>query len=70
MDLERVGWMVLGFLIPILGLILWLVWKEEYPFRAKCCGLGALISVIVSIVLVVLYLIIILFATCVAIGTL
>ena len=70
MDLERVGWMVIGFLFPIIGLILWLVWKEEYPSRAKCCGLGALISVIVAIVLVLLYFIIILFATCVAIGTL
>ena len=25
------GWAVLGFLIPLVGLILWIVWKDERP---------------------------------------
>ena len=45
------GFAVLGFLIPILGLILYFVWKNEYPQRANSIGKGALIGVIVSVVL-------------------
>ena len=41
-----------GFFIPIVGLILFLVWKNEMPVRAKSAGIGALIGVIVEIVFV------------------
>ena len=41
---------VLGFLFPIIGLILYLVWKSERPLRAKSAGKGALIGFIVGIV--------------------
>ena len=44
------GWAVLGFFIPIVGLILYLVWKNELPLRARSCGKGALIGVIVQAV--------------------
>lgn len=46
------GWGVPGFFIPIVGLILFLVWKNEMPVRAKSAGIGALIGVIVEIVFV------------------
>lgn len=36
------GWSVLGFFIPIVGLILYLVWKETSPSKAKAAGHGAL----------------------------
>ncbi len=61
-DASSLGWAVLGFFIPLAGLILYLVWKNEYPLRAKSAGKGALVSVIVS---VVLYIIVIAFTTCV-----
>ena len=61
-DASSLGWAVLGFFIPLVGLILYLVWKNEYPLRAKSVGKGALVSVIVS---VVLYIIVIAFTTCV-----
>ena len=32
-------------------MILYLVWKAEYPLKAKSCGKGALIGVIVEFVL-------------------
>ncbi len=54
-DKRSAGYAVLGFIFPIVGLILYLVWKEDYPLRAKSAGKGALISVILSAVLVVLY---------------
>ena len=38
-------------------MILYLVWRTEYPLRAKSVGKGALVSVILYAVLVVLYII-------------
>ena len=37
----------LGFFIPIVGLILYLVWKDQTPLKAKSAGKGALIGAIV-----------------------
>lgn len=42
-------WGLLGCCIPVVGLILFLVWKDEKPKTAKAAGLGALISVILGI---------------------
>lgn len=60
-DAPSAGFAVLCFFIPILGLILYLVWKDEYPLKAKSCGKGALIAVIVDIVLAVIYVIFFMF---------
>ena len=49
-----VGWTVLGFFFPIVGLILFLVWMDDKPLRSKACGKGALIGVIVEIVVALL----------------
>ena len=48
------GWGALGCCIPIVGLILFLVWKDTKPKTARSAGKGALISVIVSVVLYIL----------------
>ncbi|NLD26006.1 MAG: zinc-ribbon domain-containing protein [Acholeplasmataceae bacterium] len=40
------GFAVLGFFLPVVGLILYLIWNDENPKRAKSCGKGALIGVI------------------------
>ncbi|MCB4902539.1 hypothetical protein KZP17_09005 [Bifidobacterium pseudocatenulatum] len=45
-DTGSFGWAVLGFFFPIVGLILFLVWKSEKPVSAKQAGMGALASVI------------------------
>ncbi|MDO4487808.1 MAG: zinc ribbon domain-containing protein, partial [Eubacteriales bacterium] len=52
------GWGFLGFCIPIVGLILFLVWKDTKPRTAKAAGKGALISVIVAVVFYILTMII------------
>lgn len=44
-------WGGLGFLIPIVGLVLYLVWRTERPNTAKACGVGALVGVIIWVVL-------------------
>ena len=57
-DSGSFGWAILGFLIPLVGLILWLVWMHEKPKCAKMAGLGALVSVIAGIAFYVIIIII------------
>ena len=54
-DSSSIGYTLLGFFIPLIGLILYFVWKEEYPLRSKNAGKGALIGFIVSVVVSILY---------------
>ncbi len=53
-DSNSSGWWWLGFFLPLIGFILWLVWAGDTPIRAKRIGWGALVGVIVSVVLMVL----------------
>lgn len=53
-DAPSGGFAVLSFFIPLIGLILWLTWKDVSPLKAKSCGKGALIGAIVSAVLFVI----------------
>ncbi len=43
-------WGLLGCCIPIVGLVLFLVWKDTKPKTAKAAGIGALVSVILIVV--------------------
>ena len=45
------GWGLLGWCVPIVGLILFLVWKDTKPKTAKAAGIGALVSVILGVVI-------------------
>ena len=38
-------WGLLGCRIPIVGLVLFLVWKDQKPKTAKAAGIGALVCV-------------------------
>lgn len=40
-----IGWGLLGCCIPIVGLVLFLVWKDQKPRAAKAAGIGALVAV-------------------------
>ena len=51
-------WGALGCCIPIVGLILFLVWKDTKPKTAKSAGKGALISVILAVIIYVIYFIV------------
>lgn len=53
-DSASTGWWWLGFFLPIVGFILWLVWTDSTPIKAKKAGTGALTGIIVSVVLVIL----------------
>lgn len=53
-DAPSAGFAVLGFFFPLVGLILFLVWNDRTPLKAKSAGKGALIGVCVSAGLAVL----------------
>lgn len=49
-DTGSVGWAVLGAVLPLVGLILFLVWQSPRPKDSKMAGWGALIGVGICIV--------------------
>jgi len=49
LDSGGFGWGLLGFCIPIVGIVLYFVWKDERPNTAKALIQGALISIAISI---------------------
>ncbi|NCU32722.1 MAG: zinc ribbon domain-containing protein [Candidatus Moranbacteria bacterium] len=62
-DTGSVGWGFLGFFIPVVGIILYFLWKREQPKNAKRAGVGALVSIILSTVFSVIYFFVILYTT-------
>lgn len=60
-DSSSFGFALLGFFIPLVGLILFLIYEGKKPKRAKSAGKGALIgfitNIVLSIVLVILYIV-------------
>lgn len=56
---STVGWGILGFFMPIVGFILWLIWKDEHPARAKSAGIGCLVSICLGVVGVILYVVLV-----------
>ena len=54
-DAPSTGFAVLGFFIPIVGLILYLVNKNSAPKKAHSAGKGALIGFLVSVVFSIVY---------------
>lgn len=49
------GLCILGFCFPMVGLILYLVWKDEKPISAHAAGKGALISFVGGIIMYAIY---------------
>ncbi len=43
-DKSSFAYALLGFFIPLVGLILFCLWNREYPRRAKSAGVGALVG--------------------------
>jgi len=50
-DSRSIGYVILGFFMPLVGLILFLLWKSQFPQKASSCGKGALIGVCVGWIL-------------------
>lgn len=58
-DGKSFGFAVLGFFVPVAGLILYLLWKDTTPLKAKSAGKGALISTILYVIFIIAYIILI-----------
>lgn len=57
-DHKSFGWALIGFLFPIIGLILYLVWRDDRPLRARSVGKGALMCVVIPIIVLVILVVI------------
>ena len=53
-DSSSFGFALLGFLFPLIGLILYFVYDDKRPKRAKSVGKGALVGVITRLVISIL----------------
>ena len=53
-DAPSGGFAVLCFFFPVIGLILYIIWRDTMPMRARSCGKGAITGVIVEVVLVII----------------
>lgn len=54
-DTGSFGWAVLGFFIPIVGLILWLVWKDTRPKDSIQSRNGFIAGLIVGVIFSIIY---------------
>ena len=54
-DTGILGYGILSILVPIAGLIFYLIWKEERPKTAKVALICAIISFVFQIVLILLF---------------
>lgn len=45
---------IVGLLLPIVGLVLYLVWKESYPGKAGSAKMGAIVSLKLIAILIVM----------------
>jgi len=52
-DAPSTGYAILCFCFPIVGLILYCVWREPLPKRAKSAGMGGLLGFIIETILTV-----------------
>lgn len=49
-DSPSPGFALLSFFFPLVGLILFVVWMNDYPRKSKSCGIGALVGFVVQII--------------------
>jgi uncharacterized membrane protein YvbJ len=53
-ETSTTGYAVLGFFMPVVGLVLYLIWLETKPKAARSAGIGALVGVISAFVFSIL----------------
>ncbi|HZK72254.1 MAG TPA: zinc ribbon domain-containing protein [Clostridia bacterium] len=50
LDIPSGGMNALGFFLPVVGLVLYLVWNDKTPKKAKAIGKWSLIGVVVGVI--------------------
>lgn len=53
-DTGFAGWAVLGFFLPLVGLILWLVWEDTRPMDSQKAKTGCIVGFATSLALCIL----------------
>ena len=61
-DTGNFGWLCLGFCIPIVGIVLWAIWRKEKPKNAKKAIIGFLMNVGLNVIFYVIYILMIVMA--------
>ena len=46
------GYTVLGVFFPLIGLILWAIWKQDRPEDARLAGKGAAIGALIYMIVI------------------
>lgn len=59
LDKGNIGFLCLGFCIPVAGIILYFVWREQKPKSAKKCLIGFLINITLAVVIYAIYFVLI-----------
>lgn len=54
-DAKSSGFNALSFFFPVIGLILYLVWKDQYPVKSKGIGKWAIIGAVTGFVFGIIY---------------
>jgi hypothetical protein len=54
-DKKSIGFGILSFFIPLVGLILFIVWRKEMPKKAKSAGIGAIVGIVVWVIFWIVY---------------
>ena len=55
LDTGSFGWAVLGFFVPIVGLVLWLVWKDTKPRDSRQSRNGFIAGIVVQVIIWIVY---------------
>ncbi len=53
------GYGVLGCCVPVAGIILYFIWKDEKPKSSKAAGIGFLISMGIGSIIAIVYVLIV-----------
>lgn len=50
-----IGWGILGFFFPLVGWILYYVWRNSQPANARLAGIGGIVGFVVSLALQIIF---------------
>ena len=51
-DAPSIGYSIISVFVPIIGIILYFLFKRNYPNRAQACGIAALIGFLINLIIV------------------
>ncbi len=46
-DAPNTGFAIISFFVPIVGIILYCIWRDQLPQKAKSCLHGALVQIVI-----------------------